>query len=59
MNDRIIEFEPLIEGTLIKRYKRFLADIQIDNGEIVEIGTHQRLLKSKKHYFRLYKKGFS
>ncbi len=35
MNDRIIEFEPLIEGILIKRYKRFLADIQIDSGEIV------------------------
>ncbi len=35
MNDRIIEFEPLVEGILIKRYKRFLADIQIDNGEIV------------------------
>ncbi|MDC3118191.1 DNA/RNA nuclease SfsA [Prochlorococcus sp. AH-716-K03] len=35
MNDRIIEFEPLIEGVLIKRYKRFLADIQINNGEIV------------------------
>ncbi len=35
MNDRIIEFEPLIEGVLIKRYKRFLADIKIDNGEIV------------------------
>ena len=35
MNNRIIEFEPLVEGVLIKRYKRFLADIQIDNGEIV------------------------
>ncbi len=35
MNDRIIEFEPLIEGVLIKRYKRFLADIEIANGEIV------------------------
>ena len=35
MNDRIIEFEPLIEGVLIKRYKRFLADIKIDNGDIV------------------------
>ena len=33
--------------------------VVIDNGEIVEIGTHQSLLKSKKHYFRLYKKGFS
>ena len=35
MNDRIIEFEPLIEGVLIKRYKRFLADIKLDNGDIV------------------------
>ena len=35
MNDRIIDFDPLIEGVLIKRYKRFLADIQIDNGTIV------------------------
>ncbi|MBL4801916.1 MAG: DNA/RNA nuclease SfsA [Emcibacter sp.] len=25
----------LIRGTLIKRYKRFLADIQLDNGDIV------------------------
>ena len=35
MNDRIIEFDPLIEGVLIKRYKRFLADIQLDTGELV------------------------
>ena len=35
MNDRIIEFDPLIEGILIKRYKRFLSDIQLENGEIV------------------------
>ena len=35
MKDLIIQFDPLIEGVLIKRYKRFLADIQIDNGEIV------------------------
>jgi len=35
MNDRIIEFDPLIEGVLIKRYKRFLADIKLENGEIV------------------------
>ena len=35
MNDRIIEFEPLIEGVFIKRYKRFLADIRLDTGEII------------------------
>ena len=35
MNKRIFEFEPLIEGVLIKRYKRFLVDIQLDNGEVV------------------------
>ncbi len=35
MNERIFEFEPLIEGILIKRYKRFLADIKLNNGEIV------------------------
>ncbi len=33
--------------------------VVIDDGEIVEVGTHQSLLKSKKDYFRLYKKGFS
>ena len=35
MNDWIIQFEPLIEGILIKRYKRFLADIKLKSGEIV------------------------
>ncbi|MFV0432125.1 MAG: DNA/RNA nuclease SfsA [Alphaproteobacteria bacterium] len=31
-----MQFEaPLISGYLIKRYKRFLADIQLDNGEII------------------------
>ena len=33
--------------------------VVIDNGEIVEVGNHQNLLKSKKYYFQLYKKGFS
>ena len=31
----IIKFPPLREGILIKRYKRFLADVEFDNGEIV------------------------
>ena len=35
MNDRIIEFNPLIDGILIKRYKRFLADIELESGEVV------------------------
>ena len=27
--------EPLLRGTLVKRYKRFLSDIQLPNGEVV------------------------
>ena len=38
MNDRLINFDPLIEGVLIKRYKRFLADIKLESGE--EVTAH-------------------
>ena len=28
---------PLVQGTLVKRYKRFLADIQMEDGEIITV----------------------
>ena len=31
----LLSFPPLEEGILLKRYKRFLADIKLSNGEIV------------------------
>ena len=35
----VLSLGPLVEGTLVKRYKRFLADIELENGELVtEIG---------------------
>jgi sugar fermentation stimulation protein A len=35
MNDFIYKFPLLVSGTLVKRYKRFLADVELVNGEIV------------------------
>jgi len=31
----IYQYPPLIQGRLIKRYKRFLADIELDTGEVI------------------------
>ncbi|MGB7275783.1 MAG: DNA/RNA nuclease SfsA, partial [Geitlerinemataceae cyanobacterium] len=35
MKDFIYEFPLLVSGTLVKRYKRFLADVELVNGDIV------------------------
>ena len=35
IGETIIKFPPLIEGRLIKRYKRFLADFELNDGKIV------------------------
>tara|TARA_B100000700_G_C14975886_1_gene823871 strand:+ start:461 stop:1213 length:753 start_codon:yes stop_codon:yes gene_type:complete len=35
IGNTLLEFPPLEEGVLIKRYKRFLADIELKNGQVV------------------------
>lgn len=34
-DDFIYPYPPLIKGILVKRYKRFLADVELDHGEII------------------------
>ena len=35
MTELIYKYPPLLPGTLIKRYKRFFAEIELDSGEII------------------------
>ena len=35
INDGSLSWPPLLSGTLVKRYKRFLAEIELDSGETV------------------------
>lgn len=35
MSDWIYRYPPLLPGRLVKRYKRFFADIELDSGEVI------------------------
>ncbi|MBT4091796.1 MAG: DNA/RNA nuclease SfsA, partial [Deltaproteobacteria bacterium] len=35
IDNRYLRWPELISGTLVKRYKRFLADIRLDNGQTI------------------------
>lgn len=35
MTDWLYRYPPLLSGTLVKRYKRFFADIELESGEVI------------------------
>lgn len=35
MADFFYQYPPLVQGTLLRRYKRFMADIELDGGEVI------------------------
>jgi sugar fermentation stimulation protein A len=35
MTEFLYNYPPLLRGTLVKRYKRFFADIELDSGEVI------------------------
>ncbi|NJM56355.1 MAG: DNA/RNA nuclease SfsA [Synechococcales cyanobacterium RU_4_20] len=35
MTDLLYPFAPLLAGTLVRRYKRFFADVELDSGELI------------------------
>ena len=35
MTEFLYRYPPLLRGTLVKRYKRFFADIELDTGELI------------------------
>ena len=47
IGETIIKFPPLAEGILIKRYKRFLADVELADGEIVTATKKDETLASQ------------